>query len=134
MEIRHVCLVVRDLKLMTNFYRKNFNFNVVSRKTIKGKYPDKLLHLYGTSLTYVKLNAGTILLELIHFNNPEIIAPITFNHIALTVKKLDELYNKLVKQGVHFTSPPIKAPDSNVKVCFCIDPESNRLELVEELK
>jgi predicted enzyme related to lactoylglutathione lyase len=120
---------------MKDFYIKNFGFKVFSEKTIKGSYPDKLLCLFGTNLTYVKLKAEEGILELIHFNNPKMsINYATFNHFALTVNNLEELYKKLKKQGIYFYSEPIKAPDSNVKICFCLDPEGNRIELVEDLE
>ena len=54
-------------------------------------------------------------------------------HIALQVKNIEKTYLKLKKKGVKFISEPTLSSEKFAKVCFCMDPNNVRIELVEIL-
>ena len=55
-------------------------------------------------------------------------------HIALQVEDIEKTFKKLKKKGVKFISEPTLSSEKFAKVCFCIDPNKVRVELVEILK
>ena len=56
-----------------------------------------------------------------------------FNHLALNIKEIDNLYLELKNLGLEFITKPEYSPNGKVKVAFCRDFEGNLLELVEEV-
>lgn len=139
--IRHVGIVVKKIDDILPFYRDLLGMKLVKTSHEDQKFIDKLLGLTRCQLVTVKLSAdeGLTLLELLEFAFPSDggTPPSThyqpgISHIALTVTGLDDLYNKLSRQGIRFISPPIFSPDGKAKVAFCRDPAGNYLELVEE--
>jgi catechol 2,3-dioxygenase-like lactoylglutathione lyase family enzyme len=67
-------------------------------------------------------------------NNRSGIVNAGISHFALTVENLEELYNKMILDGIIFNAPPQLSPDGYAKVTFCKDPDGNLIELVEVLK
>ncbi len=132
MKFRHICLLVRDIDKSVKWYEENFNCTLMIKKTISGQYPEELLGILNPTLTYAKLTCHGTTLELIEFMNPKQKPRLSKAHIAFTIDNLENTYNKLLENGVGFISPPIKAPDSDCTVCFCVDPNGNLIELVEE--
>jgi len=52
-------------------------------------------------------------------------------HIALQVKNIEKIYMRLKKKGIKFISKPTLSSEKFAKVCFCLDPNNVRVELVE---
>ena len=134
-KLRHTGILVHDLDMAVKLYTDVFGFKIEKKGVIMGDFAEELFNLSNFHLTYVKLKSKgcSTRLELwkiknfLPHNNPG-----GFSHIALTVKNLDEIYKQLQERKLEFFSPPIKAKDSNVRLCFCKDYDNNILELVED--
>ena len=131
--IRHFGIPIKDINESLKFYVGLLGFVVLRQDTIQGEYVEKLL-LKKTKITYIKLGFGNsdTLLELLYFSKPNRAS--ANYHFAISVDNICALYKKLSSAHVFFVSPPFKAPDSNCKLCFCIDPSGNMIELVEDIK
>ena len=114
--IRHICLTVKDMPKMVEFYQ-NLGFSkTVWNKIENGEYLSATMGLANASAYIVKLQADDdSLLELLQLYSH---SDEDRSHIGITVDNLEE---------------GIKSPYSNVKTKFIQDPEGNWLELVEEL-
>ncbi len=140
--VRHTGIVVSDLKKSLYFYQDLLGLKVKIRADEFGNHIDQMNGKTGILVTTVKMLAddGPTLIELLKFERPEIksekaIGPFKIGptHIAFTVDNLEELYKKLLANGVHFNCPPLIPPNGKVKVTFCKDPDGTLVELVEEL-
>ena len=54
-------------------------------------------------------------------------------HLALEIKNI-ELFYKKFKNKIDFLSEPVISSEKFAKVCFCLDPDKVRIELVQILK
>ncbi len=139
-KVRHIGIVVADLKKSLRFYQNFLGFKPIKEMTEQGNFIDKILGLKGTKVKTIKLKGdGETLIELLYYYSEsdrleanEIFCP-GYSHFALTVNDLNQKYQKLKNQGIEFVSEPQVSPDGGVKVVFCRDFEGNYLELVEEL-
>jgi len=141
LNIRHTGLVVSDLEGALNFWQDLLGFKIKHKMNEFGPAIDAMMGLKNTHLTTVKLVAPQGgMLELLHFNShpdiPEWLGkPYStgFTHIALTVKNLDDLYQKLTNASFSFPALPQLSKDGSVRVIYCRGPEGILLELVELL-
>ncbi len=139
--IRHFGIVVLDIEESIKFYEKYFGFHIEKDAFESGRYVQKLLALDDASLRTVKMisPASETMIELVHFVegrvkiNKNKINQIGPTHFALTVEKLDKIYENMTSDGIEFLSKPIISPDSYAKVVFCKAPEGTFVELVELL-
>jgi len=133
-KLRHVGILVHDLEMSVKLYEDVFGFVETNRGTLMGEFSEKLFNLSNFQLTYVKLKAKgcKTLLELWKIKDFLPDWPRGYSHIALTVTNLDEIYKKMRERKIEFFSPPMKAKDSNVRLCFCRDYDGNILELCED--
>jgi catechol 2,3-dioxygenase-like lactoylglutathione lyase family enzyme len=137
--VRHVGLVVSDLPKALNFWCELMGFVVVSMMEECGPHIDAMMGLKDIRVTTAKLTApDSNLLELLcfhsHPDNPTWEGkPYStgFTHIALTVSNMDEIYQRLQKNGVIFPAEPQFSPDGKVKVIYAKGPENVLIELVE---
>jgi len=116
-------------------------FEIENDNLETGVFVSTICGLNNTEVRTVKMSLqGKVVLELLHFlSHPgeeyrKEITKLGYTHIALTVKDLDQVYDKLSINGLEFHCPPKISPNGKAKVTFCRDPEGNLLELVEELK
>ena len=138
--IRHTGIVVTDLEKSKNFYCNLLGFQVKKEVDEHGEFIDNFLDLTDVLVTTCKMTLDNgDMVELLHYkSHPEKpdrgkkITQIGCSHIALTVKNLDEVYDRLLSVGVELNSPPQHSPDGKVKVTFCKDPDGTFIELVEE--
>lgn len=141
-QIRHTGLVVSDLDAALRFWRDLLGFTVARQMDESGPQIDAMMGLKDVLLTTSKLTAPDGgMIELLYFHShPEKPAwtgtPYStgFTHIAMTVKDIDGLCQKLSEEGVTFFAPPQHSPDGKVKVTYCRGPEGVLLELVEVLQ
>ena len=105
-----------------------------------GEYIDNMLSLNNVKVTTVKLNfSNNPMIELLFYHSHprnkalEEICRVGISHIAFSVDNLDNVYNKLTRNGIIFNSPPQYSPDGFAKVAFCRAPEGTFIELVEEI-
>ena len=141
-QIRHTGLVVANLEAALHFWRDLLGFTVVRQMDESGPHIDAMMGLTDVRLTTSKLTAPEGgMIELLYFHShPE--KPVWtgtpystgFTHIAMTVKDIDGLCQKLSAEGVTFFAPPQHSPDGKVKVTYCRGPEGVLLELVEVLQ
>jgi catechol 2,3-dioxygenase-like lactoylglutathione lyase family enzyme len=139
--IRHAGIVVKDMDKALYFYRDLLGFKTIKEAEGSGDYIDTLCGTRNAQVTMVKLAAGdNNLIELLCFspsgagkNDVKGLNTPGFSHIACTVGNIVREYARLKKAGVSFISSPQRSPDGYAKVVFCLDPEGNYIELVEEL-
>lgn len=137
--IRHTGLVVADLPKAIEFWCGLMGFVVSRQMEESGPHIDAMMGLKDVRLTTAKLLAPDgNLLELLHFHShpdkPEWQGkPYStgFTHIALTVRNLDDAFQRLQETGVIFPARPQISPDGRVKVIYAQGPEGVLLELVE---
>lgn len=140
-QIRHTGLVVANLEKSLYFWRDLLGFRVEKQTDESGSHIDAMMGLKDVRVTTVKMAAPEGgMIELLHFqSHPDIPSwlgqPYStgLTHVAMTVKNLDEAYEKLAKAGAVFNAPPQYSPDGAVKVIYCKGPEGVLLELVERL-
>ena len=139
-EVRHIGIVVQNLRKVSFFFINELNFRVYRQLNEDSKFIDKTLGLKKTKLTTLKLKSSNdCLVELLKFHNyknkinyKSKIYHSGITHIALTVKNINNLFNKL-KKKYKFISEPIISNDKKAKVAFLHGPENLILELVEVL-
>ncbi len=137
-EVRHVGIVVSDMEESLRFYRDLIGLQDAQVVAETGAFLDGLLGMTNAKIRTAKL-AGSdspTQIELLAFDSPEETTATPLNaigptHIALTVNDLDDLYRRLIEQGVAFNAPPALSPDGGAKVAFCRDPDGTFVELVE---
>jgi len=140
MIFRHAGLVVSDLKKSLRFWTKDIGFKVASNNIEKGKVIEKVLKLDNCKINSIKLTDSTnkICLELIYFEKPKLKKKKIFTnspgltHIAITVKDINKLYNKLLKK-VNFLCKPILSDDKKVKLAYARVDGTLFIEFVEKL-
>jgi catechol 2,3-dioxygenase-like lactoylglutathione lyase family enzyme len=134
MKLRHVGLVVNNLDLMIDFYKKVFKAEPVSRGILEGREVDDILGLRRVKLEFVKFKTENIDFELIKYTRPRITPVRSRNHIAITVDNIDGAFTRLKTLGFKFFATPKVMKDSGVKMCFGEDIEGNLFEIVEDIK
>ena len=139
-QIRHIGIVVSDLKKALHFYRDLLGLKIVKRKIESGEYIDMIFGLKNAKVATVKISAGKgNLIELLYFylypKKParKKVYEIGLSHVAFTVRNVDKEYKRLLKAGVEFHSPPQCSPDGYAKVAYCRDYDQNPVELVQVL-
>ncbi|MGD9015598.1 MAG: VOC family protein [Candidatus Omnitrophota bacterium] len=137
--LRHACIVVRDLEKSLRFYTEIIGLEISKILTLKGRYPETVLDVKGIELTYVKMRTpcqsrvSPPVFELHYWHKPRISPKTGRSHFSFTVENIDREYKRLTKQGVRFISPPTRAPDNTTKICFAYDPDNNLIEFVQDL-
>ncbi len=139
-EVRHVGIVVTNMKNSLKFYRDLLGLKIVRDMDEHGNHLDNMLSLDNVQVRTVKLsvNDNITLIELLEFkshNDNEVrnFYTIGASHVAFTVENLEKLYQDLSEKDIEFNAPPQKSPDGLVKVTFCKDPDGTPIELVEIL-
>ncbi len=138
--MRHIGIVVRDLKKAIRFYKDIVGLRIEKEALESGEYIDTVLGLKGVSVRTVKMSFGdSNMIELLCFRlrtgntvNRDICGR-GYSHIAFTVDDVDLEYRQLRQKGIRFVSSPQVSPDGKARVVFCRDPEGNFIELVERL-
>ena len=113
---------------------------IVQEFSDKSDYINKVSGLKKAKIHFIKLKmkSGEIL-ELLTYPTHKTKLPKLpiYNsgilHIALQVKDIEKTYVKLKNKGVKFISKPTLSSEKFAKVCFCLDPNKVRVELVEIL-
>jgi len=140
MNLRHVGITVLDIDESISFYRDILGFEVSRVMSESGEHIDKFSALSNVKVVTVKMTdkrGGMI--ELLKYDSHERaleidnITRIGCSHIAMTVKNLDLLLDKITKKGYIINCEPQLSPDGKVKLTFCRGPDGVLLELVEEL-
>ena len=140
-KLRHIGITVTDMEKSLELYRDYFGFKVVWDEVEEGKFIDGLSDIENIKVRTVKMkdDSGGMVELLDYYSHPEQntenlknkITKIGCSHLALTVDKLDSVYNELKDMDLEFNCEPKISKDGNVKVCFCRDFDGTLIELVE---
>ena len=127
--IQHIALNCRDLQAQEQFYIKHFGFR---RARVFNR---------GTPNEFLMLRLGSTCIEL--FAAPEDVRklmakpqPVGFTHLAFEVDDLDVAIAKLQADGIQ-TEKIIDCSaiiQPGARCCFFLDPDGNRLELMQGYK
>ena len=140
-KFRHVGIAVTDMQMSLKFYHDLLGFSIVVDEIEEGEYLSRLIGLQKARVHVVKIAApdGSVIELMQILSHPlEKVPAHAFNmmgcnHIAFTVSKIDELYEKLRENGVVFLSEPLLSPYDPVKTIFCYDPDKVFIQFVEIL-
>jgi len=139
--LRHVGLIVRDIDKSLHIYRDILNFKPKIDQIEHGPFFDHLIGFDNAKARTTKCYAeDESCIELIQFishrsiNREKRILGLGFNHIALNVENVDDVFKKLVSLGLQYVNEPKVNNEGTAKVSFCRDYEDNLLELVQLMK
>lgn len=128
--IRHYGISVKDEVKALHLYEDLLGFKIVKKDKEIENFVYKVLKI--KHVTYIKLEKDGQLIEL--YIMPRDRERGKWNHIALTVDNIDNLYKELSDEKIIFISEPTIDPSGTHKLCFCRDYDGNLIELVQELK
>lgn len=140
-KLRHIGIVVRDLEKSISFYKDMFDLELINKMVEEGEYIEQLVGIKNASIYWAKLKAmdGTVI-ELLEYKNSEVQEKNNYpanrlgcSHIAITVKDIEVIYNKLLEYDCKCEYKPIFSPDKKVKVMYAHDIDGTILEIVEEI-
>lgn len=138
--MEHVGLSVSDLKRSTEFYCRNFGFEVI--RTIEGtELLGKVVGMPGCKATIVHLGKGSGVLELFQYWEPNgklipperIQADKGFSHLGFRSSDVRQDYLRLKDAGVRFISEPVELR-KNVWLCYFYGPDGEVCEIRESEK
>jgi catechol 2,3-dioxygenase-like lactoylglutathione lyase family enzyme len=126
--LHHAGVVVSDLDASAAFYAEMFGAAVAVR-------------VDEEALSLVMLDLGNAFVELLVFRPRVPGAPLPAGnavgagHVALLVEDVAGAHDRLAARGVRFEGPPrrvVAGPTAGHVIAFCLDPDGNRIELIQE--
>jgi len=137
---RHTGIICEDIDKSLYFYKDLLGLKVIQDFWDDSEYINKITGLENANVHMIKLEAddGTVIELLEYPTHPTAIVKLPIHnvglpHIAFQVRNIEQAYIKLTKKGVEFLSEPILSSEGIAIVCFCLDPNGMRIELVEML-
>ena len=137
---RHTGIICKDIEKSLIFYRDFLGLSVIQDFWDDSDYINEITNMKGANVHMIKLKAddGSVLELLDYVTHPtSSIKQSVYNvgacHLAFQVYDIEEAYLNLTKKDVCFLSKPILSSEGIAKVCFCMDPDNTRIELVEML-
>lgn len=138
--VRHTGIICKDIEKSLQFYRDFLGLEVIQDFWDDSEYINEITGMEGANVHMIKLKVddGTVVELLDYVTHPtELIEQQVYNagacHIAFQVHNLENAYFELMEKGVRFLSKPVLSSERIAKVCFCLDPNNTRIELVEML-
>ena len=139
----HIAVTVSDTQRALDFYVGKLGLKQVEQHALEGDKMDKALGLQGSRAQSTRLIAeGTpnLLIDLLECFEPPMapqqppMGAVGSCHFALVVDDLPGAVQELEAKGVEFVSGPVtfEITTGSVSVCFCLDPDGNHVELMEE--
>lgn len=144
--IAHVGITVADLERAKKFYGEILGLTFKGQMVMQGEATDRLFAMVGCSVQVAYFNGSNRIgmppVELLYFENKEV-KPcvsewdrIAISEICFDVKRIDQVYEMLLKKGVEFLSEPqyfdLTAQGfGRSKAVYMRDSEGNVLELIE---
>jgi catechol 2,3-dioxygenase-like lactoylglutathione lyase family enzyme len=139
----HCGLPGRAVARPARFYEEKLGFERVDRWTMSAEYVQKVVGYHPDVTLEIVLLAipdSEVFLEILEYAgvdrdpiDPDTGSPGTA-HFCLFVDGLEELYERLLGEGVQFVSElqtPTTGPNQGGKLVYMIDPDGIRVELVE---
>ena len=137
---RHTGIICKDINASLKFYRDFLGLQILQDFWDDSNYINKITGINGANVHMIKLQAddGTVVELLDYTTHPtDLIKQEIYNavacHIAFQVYDIELAYRQLLSNGVKFLSEPVLSSEGIAKVCFCLDPNNTRIELVEML-
>lgn len=135
-EAHHYGVVVSDLDRSIEFYRDNFEMEVLARVDYTDRHQD-VIGVEGAQGEGALLDANGFILELKCYHSPEnknvnetrSLHDVGDDHICFKVDDLDEVYERL-SEVAEFVDQPITMP-YDVKIAYMYDPDGNVIEFIE---
>jgi catechol 2,3-dioxygenase-like lactoylglutathione lyase family enzyme len=142
--VASVGMTVSDADRAADFYARVLGFERLSDVELAGPELEALTGVFGARVRVVALGLGRERLELTEFVTPRgrpIPADarsndLTFQHVAIVVRDMDEAYRRLRAQRVeHVSTSPQTLPDWNpdaggIRAFYFRDPDGHTLELI----
>lgn len=136
----HIGLCVSDLERSRRFYRDALGFREVARLESASEPTRRLLQLPDADLRALFLERDGLRLELLHFAKsapaagprPRPMNAPGFTHLALRVDALDDTLEALRRAGATpLEDTRMENPEFQARAAIALDPDGNRLELIE---
>lgn len=138
----HIAITVSDLEASHHFYRDLLGLEVGVKVAHGGWAVEAMTKLPGADIVEYRMHTQDtpgVTVDLIEWVTPESpvgryeIHHVPSTHICFGVDDVQEMYERLVAEGVEFVSPPVIWPpeQGSWKVLFLYDPDGNLLELNE---
>ena len=117
--LHHAGLYVADLERSISFYREVFGLELAEQFIFDGE-----------KIAFLRVGAAR--LELIEPAKSRNERPTgVVDHVALEVRNLDALLDRLRQRGVVLLDPsPIAVSALAARIAFCLGPDSERIELI----
>jgi glyoxylase I family protein len=141
MNLRHVGITVKNLEQSIFFYRDLLGFEIKKQMKEQGTFIDKISGLSNVVVTTTKMKHPDAsdggMIELLKYHSHDtVVQNMQINHggithFALTVKNINKIHEKLLKNKIHFNCKPLLSDDGGATVTFCRDYENNLIEMVE---
>ncbi len=139
--VHHIGISSPDIDRLVAFYRDVVGFEFVSEAGIPAPVDavDAMLDLKGVTGRTAMMRTGNTYIELIEFFTPKgkphgpdwSLTDYGHTHIALIVDDIDAEYERMKAAGMHFNAPPRHAPARGSASTYGLDPDGNRIELME---
>lgn len=131
----HIALRVTDLSRSKEFYTRYLGLSAVFEHAITGPQFETVTGIKGFDATFAVMSDGDheVTIELVEFSQALDETPSSFNHVAFQVDDVDELYARLVHDGVTTISAPLTLVHDNEKIngkrfFYFHDPDGNVIE------
>ncbi len=138
-KIDHINLSVTNLAEAKKIFTNLLGFTVINEGELVGEWIEKLTGLKKAKALYSRLvlSSTETCVELIQYLNPlgekdskiSLANQIGFRHLAFEVNDIQQTYNKLKNNGIHFLSE-IQTRKGK-KICYFLGPDDVILELAE---
>lgn len=133
---RHIGIIVKDLVVSARFFENILGLERHGHGIEIGLHIDNVVGLNNVNIEWVKFKTGNCLIELLQYKSHQLeqikLPQIGSAHIALTVKNIYDVYEKLNKNGYICNCCPQQSVDGKAKFMYCNGPDGIVLELVEE--
>lgn len=117
LNMNHTAFLVKDVNASFHFYHDVLNIPIV--RLVGPESNPQIVFLQGLELTQMKQENGNA----------------SFDHIGLEVSNIEEVYERLSKNGIVFDAPIkdviLEVEKKAVKIAYFSDPDGNKVELVE---
>jgi len=138
----HIAVMVNDLERSHRFYHDLLGLEVGVKVAHGGWEVETMTQLPGGEIVEYRMRAREtpgITIDLIEWVAPKSpvkryeINHVPSAHLCFGVNDVQEVYDRLVAEGVEFVTPPVQwSPEQGGwKVLFFYDPDGNLLELTE---
>ena len=141
--VDHVSIAVADLDRSLEFYQGLLGLTVRDRGEIDPALIERMTGISDAVVTFVDVELGSRLLELLHYDTGEPAPPVTQHlsqpggiHIGLGVDDAQAVHERLAGAGVKPLSPPVPLPEDGSDwagslVFYVRDPDGVTVEIAQ---